>query len=411
MMRSGSPLRLRPAGMLVRILLLTAMSWSVAGPAAAQEAPASPVVVWESGGLSQTTIEAARVAASTQSADVFLRRSGTLRLMGVTRAGSDVQRPEQGYGYPMSVLSVDPGDPLMAPDEIARIPDGAVVMSQRSADLRGAQIGDVLELEGWNGEVIGLRLADVLPDGALDWYEIVMTTATADRLDLDRQAAMVLEAPNGTALVSALRWFIRAPTVRIGTPANPIEFTDRTLPTIILKERFGEFAFRPTGRGDGIAIQQEWLDANIVTIDLDGLGPFRCNRGVIPYLRAAVDELHRRDLMGVIDYTDFQLAGGCFNPRLMRGGDKGFALSRHAWGVAIDFNPSTNRYGGETTLPEEVGAVMRRWGFSWGATWTVPDGMHFEWARTPETLDVCTVRLVDSPSSATTWEIDSIGCP
>ena len=37
----------------------------------------------------------------------------------------------------------------------------------------------------------------------------------------------------------------------------------------------------------------------------------------------------------------------------------------------------------ENGQPVEFGEVFRRWGFAWGAGWTVPDGMHFEWKQIP----------------------------
>ena len=376
--------------------------------AAAAAVDATPVQVWESGGLSSTTVQAARVAAQTQYSSVYIRRSGSLRLMGVRRGDGDVQRPDSGFGFPMSTLSVDVGDPLMVPDDVSSLGDGRVLMSGRSAALRGARAGDVIELEGWNRQVFDLTIGAVLPDAELDWYEIVMTSETADLLGLDRQSSLVIDSTDADAMISAVRWFARSPTVRVGSADRPIAFTDATLPTVMVKERFGEFAFRPTGRGDGIEIEKAWLDANIVDVYIEGLGPFRCNRAVVPYLRAAIDELSRDGLLEEIDYTDFQLAGGCFNARMMRGGDKGYALSRHAWGVAIDFNPSTNPYGGPTRLTQAFGDVLRGWGFSWGATWTVPDGMHFEWARIPERFAACsTVRLSSDSSTAVTWSIDA----
>jgi hypothetical protein len=92
---------------------------------------------------------------------------------------------------------------------------------------------------------------------------------------------------------------------------------------------------------------------------------------------------------------------------MMRGGDKGYALSRHAWGVAIDFNPSTNPFGGEVTISEDIGEVFRRWGFSWGATWTVPDGMHFEWVRIPDDTVICSpVRIRDVGSTDQTLVVE-----
>ena len=116
------------------------------------------------------------------------------------------------------------------------------------------------------------------------------------------------------------------------------------------------------------------------------LGEFRCHRAVLPAIEGALDELERLGLADEIDPMDFQAAGGCYNARLARGGDldRGFALSRHSWGVAIDFNPSTNGFGVEPSLSEDFGQVFRDWGFAWGAGWRVPDPMHFEWHGDPD---------------------------
>jgi hypothetical protein len=118
---------------------------------------------------------------------------------------------------------------------------------------------------------------------------------------------------------------------------------------------------------------------------LPRLGEFRCHRDVLPFIRGALAELEFRGLASEIDQADFQLAGGCYNARLARGGDldRGFAISRHSWGIAVDFNPSTNRFGDPPSLSEEFGQVMRDWGFAWGAGWGVSDPMHFEWRSLP----------------------------
>lgn len=374
-------------------------------PAAASTADDAPaVIVWEAGGLQDATVEAVRAAAAVQRSSVHFRRSGSLRLMGVTRSGADIQRPAEGFGYPMATLSVTADDPQVDGRVEAAIRTGAVVMSERSAALRGARAGDTVELEGWNGEVIAVRVGAVVPDEAMDWFEIVTSDVTAERLGLDRVSQAVLSGGDVASTASTLRWFTSSSAIRIASDTDPLTFTDPTLPTVAVKERFGEFAFRPTGVSDGIEIEEAWLDASIVEVTIPGLGPFRCNRAVVPYLRAAVSTLERDGLMTEVDYQDFQLAGGCFNPRMMRGTDQGFALSRHAWGIAIDINPSSNGFGSDTTLTEEFGDVMRSWGFAWGATWTIPDGMHFEWVRPPDRFDTCAPLTMVSGS---VWSVEA----
>jgi len=378
--------------------VVAAVCWFAATPAAAAE-PDDVVTIWEAGGLQPGTIEAVRVAATMERGTVTIRRSGTMRLMGVTRDGVDVQRPAQGFGYPMSVLSTVASDPTLSPDIIDVLRRGRLVMSERSAALRGAQAGDVVELEGWNRETIPIIVGAVVPDADIDWYEIVIGDAVAARLYFDRPSAALVSVADPGALVKRLRGAVAAGPIRVGTSSDPISFADATLPTVVVKERFGEFSYRPTGVGDGVELDQEWLDRNIVTAFIPGLGAFKCNRAVVPYVRAAIAEAKLLGLAGEIDYTDFQLAGGCFNARLMRGTDQGYALSRHAWGIAIDVNPSTNGFGKDVNLSEAFGDVMRRWGFAWGATWTLPDGMHFEWVRPPVDVRACP----DHSTSTLSW--------
>jgi hypothetical protein len=166
-----------------------------------------------------------------------------------------------------------------------------------------------------------------------------------------------------------------------------------------VKERFGEFAIRP-GTGDSVLVDPAWRDRWIVPVDFPLVGPTRCHRLMVPYVRGALSEIEAGGMAELLSRDDFQLAGGCWVPRFNRGGDPGYSLSRHAWGAAIDFNPSTNQYGAVPTLAPEVVDVFRRWGFSWGGTWTVPDGMHFEWVRFPERYAVSCSELALVPEVA-----------
>ena len=83
-----------------------------------------------------------------------------------------------------------------------------------------------------------------------------------------------------------------------------------------------------------------------------------------------------------------------FNPRSISGyTGKNRLYSLHAYGIAIDFNWSSNPYcpafpgsgacqGCETALesdmPKDLIRLMESAGFEWGGHWPVPDPMHFE---------------------------------
>ena len=327
-------------------------------------------------------------------------------MMSVARDGESVQAFEPGMGVPMSVSAWDrPSAVALLGDAVASTLEGAgVVMSTRSAELRGAEVGDVIVLEGWNGALVELEIGAIVADPELDWAEVAMNRDVAGSLGLDRLSLLATFGTDNDA--ELLRSRLGADSVRVSGPGEETDRTDFVLPTVMVKQRFGEFSFRP-GRGDDIEIETEWEEANIVTVDIPPLGLFECHRLVVPYVRSALEDLRARGLLDEIDPADFQLAGGCFNARLIRGGDKGFALSRHSWGIAIDINPSTNRYEGDVSLSESFGQTFRDWGFSWGAGWIRPDGMHFEWARidVPEERACSSSTLERSRIPGVSWTI------
>jgi hypothetical protein len=224
----------------------------------------------------------------------------------------------------------------------------------------------------------------VVPDGAIEWTELVFSEAIATRLGIDRPARAVMWGVNTMVVDLLTRSILPTAAIRVSGPGSqrPV-FVDWVLPMVQMKEQFGEFAFRETTT-DRIETDDVWYEANIVTVDLPRIGSFRCHSKIVPYVRGALAELEVRGLADEIDSADFQAAGGCYNARLARGGDlnRGFALSRHSWGIAIDFNPSTNQFGSLATLSEQFGQVWRDWGFAWGAGWRVSDPMHFEWHGT-----------------------------
>lgn len=141
----------------------------------------------------------------------------------------------------------------------------------------------------------------------------------------------------------------------------------------------GSYSFEPfsyVSHGDGmITIDPDWVRRNIVTVELPIFGGVaRCHRVMVPQLLAALREIEAAGLDRHIDRSDY---GGCWVPRhIMFNPSR--ALSMHAWGLALDFNVSTNQYGAEPQMPPEIVEIFERWGFSWGGYWSTPDGMHFE---------------------------------
>jgi hypothetical protein len=319
----------------------------------------------------------------------------TLRLWKVSRSGEIVQQAPDGFGYPLLVGAVNSAAPILDPTVAAALERGEAVMGEITAAIRGAQVGDEIDLEPVGGGSQSLRIGAIVPDERLSWSEVWVSKETATGLGLDRPFSVIVWADQILPLTESLRAALRDPAIRVITDTDPL-LSDPVLPFALVKQRFGEFAIRPAD-GDEVEIEQSWIDRSIVTVDLPAVGLFQCHRMVVPYVRAALAEVDRSGLTSMLDPTDFQLAGGCFNPRFNRGGDPGFSLSRHAWGIAVDFNPSSNQYGSEPTMPAAIVDIFRGWGFSWGGTWAVPDGMHFEWQTLPTAFPTSCAHLSLAP--------------
>lgn len=367
-------------------VLAAALLISAPEPASAWEHDLAEVRVSESGGLSPRTLAALDTMASVLGIEPTVMQSGTIRMQAVTRSGTVVQSFDPGFAVPMTFTAVDPvgAAPLLGTEISAALGDG-VVMSVGTAELRGAEVGDKITLEAWDGSIHSLEVSAIVPDASMGWSELLFDTETATALGIERPSSALMWGVNTTVVDLLARAVLGDAPIRVSGPGSENKpFVDGVLPMVQIKQQFGEFSFRETGT-DRIETDDVWYDANIVTVEIPLLGQFRCHRLVLPAIQGALGELEATGLAEEIDQVDFQLAGGCYNARLARGGDldRGFALSRHSWGIAIDFNPSSNGFGSESSLSEEFGQVMRNWGFAWGAGWRVPDPMHFEWHGEP----------------------------
>ena len=120
-----------------------------------------------------------------------------------------------------------------------------------------------------------------------------------------------------------------------------------------------------------------WIGEYIRTEQVPILGSVRCNKVMLPQLRAALHEIVKLGLASKIHASEY---GGCYVPRFI-GRDPSQGLSFHTWGTAVDLNVPGNQRGTVGTIDRRVVDIFRRWGFNWGGTWRYTDPMHFELAR------------------------------
>jgi hypothetical protein len=343
------------------------------------------LTIGEVGGMSPEVEATIASAAERFGARWATFHRGTLRLTSVERGDQVVQKAPSGYFYPMATTAVDAGRaaPLLGEQAATVLRNGGLVFGETSASLRGAVAGDRVTVVGWDGRTYQFDIGAVVADELIGWAELALDVKSAAQIGFERPSFVAVWdfGPEDELL---LAMWSRLPDALLNIDAyfDPDD-PDAVLPTVLVKERFGEFAYRPTS-GDRVILNQEWRNANIVDVNLPYLGSFRCHKDIVPLLEGALEEIKAEGLAWMIDRRDFQIAGGCYNARLIRGGDKGGAVSRHTWGIAIDINPRENQYGGRVGMDQRIGEIFREWGFAWGAGWRFPDGGHFEWTHEVE---------------------------
>jgi len=146
-----------------------------------------------------------------------------------------------------------------------------------------------------------------------------------------------------------------------------------------IKDVYGDFAWTP-GRGRSVDIDDDWEDLNIRSFTLHTGQRRRLHRLV----GAEFVELFERacELSG---YTPKSVQ--TYNPRRIKP-DRRSPLSMHSWGIAVDFDPNLNRWGGKlkngarcplAKHPEFL-QVFRDAGWTCGADWRQGGGdwMHIE---------------------------------
>lgn len=337
---------------------------------------ASVLVAWTAGGLPDGFGAAVAELEGVVAASVV--RGDVLDLAASwDRDGTQVDGPPAGMVIPLDALAVDPRkhaavSPAHEQAALAGLEPGEALLGESAARLRGLGEGATLELA--SGERV--RVAAVVSDDAVAHAEIVLPAPTP-AVPTERYVRILHEGDR-EAVEAAITSVAGGEAVAVRGPGEQAVLrSGGSLPSqVALKERFGEFVFR---RGAGRAITQDdgWVDEHIRITRVPIIGEVACHRAVLPALEGAMAELSAAGLAALVDPGDY---AGCYSPRLIRPGE---GLSRHAWGIAVDLNATTNAFGERPTIDPRVVDTMARWGFTWGGTWLAPDGMHFEYVDPP----------------------------
>jgi hypothetical protein len=340
----------------------------------------SVLLAWTPGALDTALATAA--ASDPEVGATSVVAAGTVDLVeSHTAGGAVVDSPAVGWAIPLEAVAIDPsahaafagGSDRAA---VAGLGPGQALLGATSAELRGLGPGGTLTLSG--GQV--LTVTGVVGDVAIGGAELAVDRATGVTAGLttDRYV-LVSHDGDRPGLESRLRATLppdRAVRFRGAGETPFLRHGDAVLPQVLVKQRFGEFAYR-AAPGDGFEQDPAWQAEHLVTVDLPIIGTTRCHRLLIEALDGALRDVIDANLAALVDPDGF---AGCWNPRTTRGGT---GISRHAWGVAVDLNVGANPTGLASVQDPRLVAVFARWGFTDGSRWLVPDAGHFEYVSPP----------------------------
>jgi hypothetical protein len=394
------------------------------------------VSVFQASDISQSVIDRARGAAADAGGRSAIGRSAAVQMTRLRRGSQVVQAAPDGWRIPFGVTVLPPSAVLavMGRDVASGMSQpGNIVMAQSTAALRGAAVGDRIDLRTSTGGILTLSIARIMSDEAVGSTEIVMHPDDATRIGIVKPSRVLIwgarsrqaidDALTGRALVDSASTGVlgtsdtRVRIRRSWAPADP----DVGLSLMQTKVLLGEFPFVVRSDG-GVSIGQSFVDdridcgpVNYCRRQLNPTIPIRarCHVDVLPALQGALAEVADAGLAWTIDVGNANTYGGCFYPRFNRLSTSTFVgfLSRHSWGMALDTNTTTNGQGSTPRMDCRTVRIFRKWGFAWGGNYLTPDGMHFEYVgeprhRLPYPSKYCP-NLVDEQRRAPLTEADT----
>jgi hypothetical protein len=312
-----------------------------------------------------------------------LREHPVAHVAAVTEFDLEAEGPEGAQGE-LTAFAVDVDDfRPVTPDVTAqtvgvwqRLLDGDVLVRHDVAHELGLELGGTVLLQTDDGSVPA-RIGAFAANGAPPLADLLVPRELGAELGATGDNALVVAADGTSAsdLGERLAGTFGADAELLEAPVE-----QRSAPKSTGSVTLEPFSY--TSRGDGtIKIDPAWVQQNIVSVEIPGLGTTQCHRAMVPQLMEALREVHEAGLYGHFERDQF---AGCFMPRhILWNPNNG--LSMHAWGLAIDFNAVDNAFGKRPVMDPRIVEIFKRWGFEWGGDWSTPDGMHFQLARVVET--------------------------
>jgi hypothetical protein len=251
-----------------------------------------------------------------------------------------------------------------------RIVEGDAAFTHDTGNRLKAQLGSFVPV-GLQGTQ--LRVGAYASNGIPPVADALISPSTAATLGMQGRRDLLIAVEAGADPDDLAQQIRRVANVNVEIIEQP-ESRRAYLTGADARNAFEPFNYIDMGDGM-IQIDPAWVSRNIVRRAVPILkGEVVCHRLMVDQLAGALGEIEQRGLAHLIDPSQY---GGCWVPRHIDF-NPAKPLSMHGWGLAADFNVSTNGLGQKPTMDPRIVEIFDRWGFVWGGRWSRPDGMHFE---------------------------------
>ena len=279
---------------------------------------------------------------------------------------------DENYLYSLSIKTIESkyADLFYSNQITELIQKNKIIVSEFTAEQYSINVGDTLVLVGMNEVTFEIEVGEIVPDGELGWFEAVVNKEVGYQLGINRNIQAIIWDNKVTEnhfveLYKNIEYKRLRVTFKDAKPNK-----NWVLPTALVKKYFGDFQIKEKD-GTWIIVEPAWRNANIERKNMPIIGRATCNKIMWEPLLGALNQVIEEGLQNTLSKDEFQKSGGCYAPRRINRFNAGGAISRHAWGIAIDINVKSGYH-------PRVVQIFNQWGFAWGGTWTSPDEMHFE---------------------------------
>ena len=279
---------------------------------------------------------------------------------------------DENYLYSLSIKKIESkyADLFYSNQITELIQKNKIIVSEFTAEQYSINVGDTLVLVGMNEVTFEIEVGEIVPDSELGWFEAVVNKEVGYQLGINRNIQAIIWDNKVTEnhfveLYKNIEYKRLRVTFKDAKPNK-----NWVLPTALVKKYFGDFQIKEKD-GTWIIVEPAWRNANIERKNMPIIGRATCNKIMWEPLLGALNQVIEEGLQNTLSKDEFQKSGGCYAPRRINRFNAGGAISRHAWGIAIDINVKSGYH-------PRVVEIFNNWGFAWGGTWTSPDEMHFE---------------------------------